>query len=255
MPQYRTIPPPHALSQALHEFLASDPGLDFAALIKRFSSVWRTVLMGGMIRDLYLNQVAKIRVRPADADLVIFGASSIAEIGAKLDNLHPLKNTFGGIKIQPRRDGVVFDIWRVEDHTNMPASVKSPTIEQLLRHNLLDIDAILWDPVTDTLHDCGSTEAIRVRKIGLMGPEGISQKFLARQVAHVLVVAFKTGFEVSGDLRAFVRDASAQSSPTEVQKVIQRKLPHAAAQIETLWNDLLSGGIQAWPANTRTVSH
>jgi hypothetical protein len=254
MPTYRTIPPPHALSKALSNFLASEVGQDFSALIKRFPSAWRTVLMGGMIRDLYLKQVAKIPVRPADADLVIFGASSIAEIGSKLDNLHPLKNTFGGIKIQPRPNGMVFDIWRVEDHTNMPVSSKFPTVEQLLRHNLLDIDAILWDPVDDTLCDCGSTDAIRTRKIGLMGPEGVSQKFLARQVAHVLVVAFKTGFELSDDLRAFVREASAQSSPTEVQKVIQRKLPHAAAQIETLWNDLLSGGIQAWPANTRTLS-
>jgi hypothetical protein len=244
MPAYRSFQSPHALSEALCEFMRSGPGGEFTSLVKLFPASWKIVVMGGMIRDLYLERARKVKIQPADLDLVIFGADSVDEIKRCLGKVRHSTNAFGGVKCRLHYDGAVFDLWRVEDHTNMASAPKPHTIEQLLRRNLLDIDAILWEPDIDCLHDCGCIAAIESGCIGLEGTEGISQKFLAVQVAHVLVIAFKTGLALSDKLRAFIAKASERFPSAEVEMVLERKLPYAAAQIEIFWNDLLSGGAQ-----------
>src|SRR6266852_1155245 len=176
--------------------------------------------------------------------MVITGASSIDDIKKILGKVIRSTNAFGGVKCRLRPQGIVFDLWRVEDHTNMALAPKPYSIEQILRHNLLDVDAILWDVAAGSLHDCGCLSAIKAQRIGLMGAEGISREFLATQVAHVLVVAFKTNFKLSDDLRSFVADASARCQSGDVERALERKLPQAVAQIELFWNDLLSGGTQ-----------
>jgi len=251
---YREFRPPHLLSQALREFLATDAGRDLTSLLSIFPAGWKGMVVGGLLRDLLIQLILKIDRMPADVDMVISGADSIEEMKNKLGTVMRSTNAFGGVKCQLRPNGMMFDIWRVEDHTNMALAPKPHSIEQILRHNLLDVDAILWDATSDSLHDCGCVNAIQTQRIGLMGPDGISRGFLATQVAHVLVVAFKTNFTLSDDLRSFVADASARCRPSDIEKAIERKLPQATAQIELFWNDLLSGGTQRCPAPTRAVS-
>jgi len=161
-------------------------------------------------------------------------------------------NSFGGLKSQLRVDGAHFDLWRVEDHTNVAAAPKPHTIEQLLRHNLLDVDAIVWDPLTDELHDCGCLDAIQAGRISTMGPQGISREFVANQVAHVLLVAFKTGFLLSDDVCSLIATAS-QRHESDIRKILQRKKPKHASQIESFWKDLLSGGTPRCPIPTRAT--
>ena len=48
--------------------------------------------MGGLLRDLLLERVLRIDAKPADIDVVIFGANSISEIRAKL-GAHDLRPT------------------------------------------------------------------------------------------------------------------------------------------------------------------
>jgi len=248
---YRTFRPPHVLSDALHEFQRTLAGRDFRSLIDRFPSNWKTLVMGGLLRDMLLERVLKIEARPADIDLVIWGASSIDEIRRKLGNATLSTNAFGGVKCRLRPNSLVFDLWRVDDHTNMARASKPHTVEQLLRHNLLDVDAILWDPKTDRLHDCGCLQAITAGRIGLESREGISQEAVAPQVAHVLVVAYKTNFPLSDEVRLFVSNASQRCAATDVERIIERKVPHAAGQIEIFWRDILSGGTQECPIPTR----
>jgi hypothetical protein len=102
------------------------------------------------------------------------------------------------------------------------------------------------------LHDCGCMDAIAAVRIGLMGHEGISEKFTAVQVAHVLIVAYKTSFTLSDDVRAFVTSASRRCAPGDVERILERKLPHAAVQMEVFWKEILSGGVPKCPAPTRT---
>jgi hypothetical protein len=254
MPAYRTFRPPHLLSEAMRDFLHTQAGDDFTSLTQLFPATWTAVVMGGLLRDLLLDRLLGIKAKPADMDIVIFGADSVGEIKSKLRKTTHSTNAFGGVKCQLRGKGITFDIWRVEDHPNMVMAPKPHTIEQLLRHNLLDVDAMLWDPATDCLHDGGCLKSIRVRRIGLAGAEGISDEFPASQVAHVLVIAFKTGFTVSEEVRSFVANASARCRTVDVEKTLERKFPEDAAQIESFWNDLLSGGIQRCPAPTRAAS-
>jgi hypothetical protein len=254
MHAYRIFRASHLLSQELREFLATDAGNDFKSLVELFPAAWKVVVMGGLLRDMLLRTILGVEMRPADVDMVVFGARSIDEIKSKLGSVIQSTNAFGGVKCQLRAGGMVFDLWRIEDHTNMSEEPQPHDLEQLLRHNLLDVDAILWSPASDELHDCGCLGAIENRRIGMMGSEGISEKFLASQVAHVLVIAFKTGFSLAENARSFVASASAQCRPGEIERIVARKLPRDAAQIEAFWNDILSGGTQACPAPTRTAS-
>ena len=102
--------------------------------------------MGGLLRDMLLNRRSQVSSQPSDVDMVIFGATSIDEIRSRLKDTIHSNNAFGGLKCQVRAEGMVFDLWRVEDHANIAAAPEPHTIEQLLKFNLLDIDAILWDP-------------------------------------------------------------------------------------------------------------
>jgi hypothetical protein len=252
MMPYRTFRPPHLLSSPLREFLLSEDGRDFISITSLLPATWNAVVMGGLLRDFAMEQLARIPTKPADMDLVIFGAASVDEISLRLGNVVRSRNSFGGVKCSLREGGMVFDLWRVEDHTNIARTSVPHTIEQLLRHNLVDVDAILWEPKTDSLHDCGCIQAVEKRSISLMGAAGISQKFPAAQVAHVLLIAHKTGFALADDVRAFVVDASARCGPAEIESTLARKMPHDAAQIEALWSDILSGGGKTWPVPTRS---
>ncbi len=123
----------------------------------------------------------------------------------------------------------------------MSAAPEPHTIEQLLRHNLLDIDAVLWDTGTGCLHDCGCQAAIQAGGIDLMGDQGICWNFLAPQAAHVLVVAFKTDFPLSDRASDFIRAACDAGRREDLLRISRRKLPGAAGDIEKLLESLLSG--------------
>jgi hypothetical protein len=254
VPDYRTFRSPHLLSAAMRRFLRTEAGSDFTSLTSLFPPEWNAVVMGGVLRDLLLDHILKIHTKLADVDIVVFGAASVDEVKDKLGKATQSTNAFGGIKCQPRSNGMIFDVWRVEDHTNMAIESRRHDIAQLLRHNLLDVDAILWEPKTDQLHDCGCMNAIPARRIGLMGPQGISRDSVAAQIAHVLAIAFKTGFQLSDDVLSFVRDASARCPPEDIARILERKLPQSAAKLELFWSNILSGGTKACPTPTRAVS-
>lgn len=250
---YTVLSPPHVLTESLRAFQKTHAGRDLRLLLDVLPPHCRPFVMGGLLRDMLLERVLRIPAKPADIDIVIFGAASLEEVLGKFADGACSRNAFGGIKYRFRPRGILFDLWRVEDHTNMDQGSKPYSIEQLLRHNLLDVDAILWDPTTDQLHDCGCLQAITSGKIGLASPEGVSRKFVASQVAHVLTVACKTKFPLSEELRSFVAKASGQCAKADVDRILERKIPHAAGHIERFWNDLLGGGLSECPTPARTT--
>ena len=207
--------------------------------------------MGGLLRDLLLERVLRIGAKPSDIDIVIFGAESVQDIRNTLGAAILSTNALGGVKCRLRPTGLVFDLWRVEDHTNMLHAPKPHTIEQVLRHNLLDIDAILWDPAKDWLHDAGCLKAITAERIGLQGPQGISETAAATQIVHILTVAYKTSFPLSLDVRSFVVAASRRCPAAEVENILERKVPQAAAELKIFWQDILHGGSQECPTPAR----
>jgi hypothetical protein len=240
-PQYRVFPPPHALSAALGDFLRGVHGLDFEHLSSLFPVEWKVYVMGGLPRDLLLQQIRGMKIAPADLDVVIDGADSMDAVRARLGNCYISANDFGGAKCRVRPGGMVIDIWRIEDHVNMATAPLPHTIEQLLRRNLLDIDAILWDPRTDRIHDCGCRVAAEAGCFDVLGKEGIAPAFLAAQAAHILVVAHKTGLRVSERARAMVRAAWEEGLGPELLRIARRKTPYAGSALDDSLEDLIGG--------------
>ena len=207
--------------------------------------------MGGVIRNLMLERMRGIKVAPADADLVVDGASSIEALCARMGPFYLSANEFGGAKCRLHPHGTVFDVWRIEDHTNMALAARPHTVEQLLRHNLLDVDAIVWEPRTDWLHDCGCRAAIEAGGIDLIGEAGISPSFLAAHAAHIIVVAYKTGLPISDRALDFVKSVCDLGERPNVIRSSVRKLPEAANAIDAFLDELLKGAVRSWPSATK----
>ncbi|HEV3275805.1 MAG TPA: hypothetical protein VG860_03225 [Terriglobia bacterium] len=242
---YHVWPAPHALSGALGEFRSSAPGADFAELCSRFPSEWRIYSMGGLLRDLLLEQLNGVHVDPGDLDLVIDGAPSREAVWARLGASYRRRNSFGGAKCRLHPGGPMFDVWRIEDHTNMSEAPTPHTIEQLLRHNLLDVDAILWDIREDCLHDCGCRAAILSHCIDLMGDEGIAPRYLAEQAAHAVLIAFKTGLPLSERAHDFVRGALEAGQGDAMLRIVRRKLLRAVRHVEHFMNERFAGAVRS----------
>jgi hypothetical protein len=202
--------------------------------------------MGGALRNLLLKCMRGLLLDNRDLDLVIDGAGSADELRAAVRDYWLQRNDFGGVKCRVRPDGVVFDIWRIEDHVNMCSSESPHAIEELLRHNLLDVDAVVLELQTGVLHDGGCLAAIESGVIDLVGPEGVSQEFPAAQVAHIILVACKTRFELSNECRLFVNERL--DDPVirnQVIAIVCRKLGANSVHAEQLLNCLAQE--EPWP--------
>jgi len=238
--------PPHLLSQPLQDYLSGDKGDDLSLILSILPTDWRVYIMGGLLRNLMIEQICGFRVRSADVDLVVDGADSRNELVARLRSYCIRQNDFGGAKCQIRPDGIVFDVWRIEDHVTMSSTTRPHTVNQLLRHNLLDVDAILLDLQTDYLYDYGSRASIQRGQISLLGKEGISNAFAAAQAAHIILTAFKTGFELSSDALHLVREiCESANARTDVIRMVNKKMPEAGVQLEEFLRALLEE--ELWP--------
>lgn len=241
--------PPHLLSSRLDDYLSNGTGNDLSLLCSNFPKNWSVYIMGGVLRNLLLVELRELNVSNGDVDLVVNGAKSSSELRDKVRKFCIRQNDFGGAKCQVSSSGVIFDVWRSEDHVGMSSAPQPHTVEQLLRHNLVDVDAILLDLQTGYLYDYGCIAAIQRGKVTLVGQEGISRNFAVAQAAHIILVAFKTAFELSNEALQFIGDVceSAQAR-SEVLQIAHRKAPEAAARIDQFLNGLLKE--ELWPAMT-----
>jgi hypothetical protein len=238
--------PPHLLTSPLDNYLSKGIGDELALLCSSFPKAWSIYMMGGVLRDLLLQEFKGIKVSNADVDLVVNGADSSSELCDKLRHYCLRQNDFGGAKCQVSPSGVIFDVWRIEDHVGMSSAPEPHTIEQLLRHNLLNVDAALIDLQTGYLYDFGCIAAIHQAKIALVGQAGISRRFAAAQAAHIILIAFKTGFALSIEALEFVREACDNAQGvSDVMRIVLRKKPRTASQVEAFLNDLLEE--EPWP--------
>jgi hypothetical protein len=79
-----------------------------------------------------------------------------------------------------------------------------------------------------------------------LGKEGISNDFAAAQAAHIILTAFKTEFELSGDALHLVREiCESADAKRDIIRIIYKKMPEAGAQIEELLQVLLKE--ELWP--------
>ncbi|HEY6332217.1 MAG TPA: hypothetical protein VI756_23010 [Blastocatellia bacterium] len=221
--RFTTFRPPHLLTRPIEEFFSGSLGDDFRALLAHFPKTYSIYLVGGVVRDLALRELKEINRPVGDVDLAVVGASSKAEVEAALGDLPRKVNRMGGLKIRVRKEGPVFDLWRVEDHLNVGESGPPFTIEKLLRYFLLDIDALAWDTANLNLYDYGGIASIEAERIDLLGTRGISAAMAPVQAAHIMAIAYSTGFKLSNRATALIRNAWQSSRRGEIISVLKDK--------------------------------
>jgi hypothetical protein len=237
---------PHLLNQSLNDYFIGNRGDDLSLILSAFPTNCRFYIMGGLLRNLMIEEIRGLRVRSADVDLVVDGVVSKDELVARVRGYCIRENDFGGAKCQVRPEGIVFDVWRIEDHVTMSSTPRPHTVDQLLKHNLLDVDAILLDLQTYDLYDYGCQAAIQRGSISLLGKEGISNDFAAAQAAHIILTTFKTGFELSREALHLVRQiCESANAKRDVIRTINKKMPDAGMQIEEFLQVLLKE--ELWP--------
>jgi hypothetical protein len=245
----QSFPSPHLLTKDISLFFSGQAGEDLSRLRAAFPPHWDIFILGGLVRNFLLEALRGLKLASSDVDIVIKGPESRGELQRVIQGFSIRQNDFGGYKCLIRPDGLVFDIWRIQDH----ASISSPpyNAEQLLRHNLLDVDALAWEVKTEYLHDYGCIAAIERASINLL-TEGIAPNFLPAQVAHILITTMKTRFEVSDEVRRFVRHVCDSPQNTrDVVAILRRKAPASSAELEEFLDDFLKGEARSWTALTR----
>lgn len=231
---------PHFLTDALSRFFTGALGEDFRRVLEKFPREHETYVVGGVVRDLLLAQLRGIEKPVGDIDLVIKGAASSQELRILLDDFESRANRMGGIKFSVRPKGVRFDVWRIEDHVNLMVSGPPYTIERLLRHFLLDIDAVVWDPRTGSLYDYGCLRAIQAGTIDLLGTEGISRELAPVQAAHILLIKHGTRFSLATSACDLIRETWRSRKQDEVYAVLQEKQPGAMRALGQLIQEVLA---------------
>lgn len=246
----QSLPPPHLLSERLRSFFSGQNGDDFSRLCSVFPAHWEVYILGGLIRNLLLNELRRIHIESADVDIVVKGPRSSTELKSAVQQFCIGQNDFGGAKCRISSRGLLFDVWRIDDHVTISGSQPPHTLQQLLQHNLLDVDAILWDTKTGYLHEYGCLASIKNSCIDLLD-EGVSKHFVAAQVAHILIVSFKTGFELSQHAQTFVRRACASvQTKNLVIEVLRRKAETISYELKQFLKELQKG--EAHPLRTLT---
>src|SRR5947209_5139706 len=118
-PTLQVFRPPHLLSSLLRQYLRNDVGKHLSLLRSNFPKDWSVYIMGGLLRNLLLEELRALPMSNADVDLVIKGASSSTELRDRLERYCIRQNEFGGAKCRISLTGVIFDVWRIEDHVGM----------------------------------------------------------------------------------------------------------------------------------------
>jgi hypothetical protein len=232
--KFQTLTPPHLLTKSLESFFGGEKQKDFFRLVANFPGTWDVYVMGGLLRNMLLRKLRGLELAGHDVDLVVIGATSRQQLLDGVGEMYVSRNHFGGAKCRGPATGLILDVWRAENHVGMTETTTRPTVERLLQHNLLDVDAIAWNCRTGLLHEYGAFAAIDRAKIDLL-PQGVSKSFAGEQVAHLLIVALNTGFSLSDDAQAFVRGVSREKrGKQQIIQVLRRKAPDAVDRLELL---------------------
>jgi len=162
----------------------------------------RPFLFAGAVRDAVRSALTSLPGAPRDYDIGVSGMS---------------RNRFGmlcrALGAQPNRHGgyrccfskmANMDLWRTEDTVGILVHACAPTISNILRSFILDLNAIAYDPNTGEFHDYGCLAALTMHRIGFVRSALLHDHsdFAGRAIS--LQVRF--GFRMSPPIRSFVAE-------------------------------------------------
>lgn len=161
----RSIDEPYSeCQQILAQWLVRD---GIGALLDSIASFGgHPILFAGCVRDALMCVTSESCSMPRDYDIGVRGMSAVAFrnlMGSYSGNA----NQYGGFTGQ-LPNGVNFDCWRIEDTNGVTAHNCEPSLSNVLRTFVLDINAIAFDPTSEAFIDIGCLAAIRNRQIGIV---------------------------------------------------------------------------------------
>ena len=160
----------------------------------------RPFLCAGAVRDALRGTLTGIALRPRDYDIAI-AVVSHEHFDAFAASLGARRNQYGGYQVSAR-DGLNVDLWRIEDTVGVLANGCRPTITNVLRTFVIDLNAVAYDPTENVLHDQGCLGALHRREIGFVRNALLHDH--SNFAGRALALQYRFPFRLSCELRDFV---------------------------------------------------
>jgi len=213
--------------EAKYEARKATPiGQRLQTFITRLPSAWHPYIIGGYLRDTLLGTTELA----GDADLVVFGCDSVDDLFSSLRRTYGrstvVRNRFGGAKLRPFGDTLIFDVWRAQDHL-LPSQTPHPrTIQELLKYCLTNIDAVALDPRTSKVFDHGCIVGLRQRRVELICDMSNERAARIAQIIHMilLIEKYRNVFSFDGAVLNAVGNAGQTFGDYQLLAELEEKL-------------------------------
>ena len=196
-----TVEAPQVYEAARHLLTSQCALLGVGGVVSSISSRGgRPFLLAGAVRDAVHGALTGISTVPRDYDIGVAGMSRDG-FDVFCRSLGAERNRYGGYQCYAS-EGLNVDLWRIEETVGILAHACRPTVRNVLRTFILDLNAIAYDPTSGVIHDYGCLTALRRRRVGLVRSALLHDHsdFAGRAISLQLRFAFK----LSPALRSFV---------------------------------------------------
>jgi hypothetical protein len=188
----------------------------------------QSFICAGAVRDSLLTALTQQLLQPRDIDICIQGLSTI-QFRILGERLGAVPNDYGGYCTKTA-SGMEVDFWLAKNTTGIKFHNVSPSIRNVLRSFVLDLNAVSFDPITRKFCDHGALSAIRRKQIGFVKPALFHSE--ANFAARAVLLSRKLGFQLSAELSEFVSEwLDAPSLQHQLKKLAPAELSQEAALI------------------------
>ena len=160
----------------------------------------RPFLFAGVVRDTLYSSLTGVPAIPRDYDVGVAQMSSECFV-AFASSRGAARNRYGGYQFNAR-DGLNVDLWRIEDTVGVLAASCKPTVTNVLRSFVIDLNAIAYDPADSVIHDEGCLPALVKREIGVV--RGAIMHDHANFAGRALALKSRFDFRLSKELQDLV---------------------------------------------------
>jgi len=204
-----------------------------AQLVQQLDDQRGVYVFGGWCRDKIHSYVHNHRVAFTDIDLVIDGeVDESLFIGLQ-------RTKFGGFRMRLEGHSLV-DFWPVKRSFAFSEHLFEPSLENLLRSTVFDVNSVLFDVNAFRLMEGLALRAIRVRRINFNCVSYL-RSFADLQAFRALAIARKLGYGLSPDIDAFVANLFQERAFDEfVRNVKKYRRQVSRDAIQDLYNQFLT---------------
>lgn len=217
--------------------LESNPELN--TLINKINNHVQIFIFGGWCRDkIHICRYGD-NIASSDIDLVINGELSESALG----NVN--RTQFGGFRLQLKSTGKFVDFWPLSQTFAFLRGFFAPTIDNLLKSTIFDINSILFDIRNSRIINGFALKAIGDRKIGFNCTEYLDS-FADLQAYRALYLAHKLNYCLREDVLSFVVNILREHSFEEFANNVQKYRVYVSCDIiHKLYSDFLISTSQA----------